>query len=991
MREIRSIRRERGKGHSRVCSLLFLPLSAPPPPLLYTPRSSLLSPSPPSLAPFVCTSNSLRSRGARDAKRHEVRTRAVSFGFRRPHATRPIESQKTRPLSSPLSSLSLRPSTSIQMARRLKKAQLFLATLVVSGAALLAASSAPHRASATFVAPTTPPTSSSSPSPQQLLSASSNLLDSVANATTHKLELLVASLGKLSPPWLTQIANEAGKRQHEAKAALGLPTTRATAAAATTSPAALPYAAPPTDAWLAADPCHAVPSPCAATKPFELSEVRPARASAGEGGGRLSAPAHLAPLTPTAPWSQVSGPGGESSSFSFSFSPPRSLRRFSFETRGGRRGESSGGERSRTRGRTRNSLPPLPFRPLLLPTSSDLFFFRLLPSSFDVFLPPSHTHTQKRSLSPSRLRPQPLLGHGTGRHLRAWTLPGVRGRPRCLDGPRGGGGGRAGTRHRQRRRVGGGRGGARQGARRGRGGGRLGGEHLGLGAGARFPFCAPPPDGYEAAAAENAAAENAAAAAAREEEAPRLPPAAALGRLRSPAARVVVRGPLRLLPKGQQRQQQRGRALLGDPARRRHRGSGLPLPGLVRGELGPGPGPLPRRRDPAERWRETAARRGLVVAAGRQAQLRRALRQGEPQARGGLHARGDCRRRFRGGGGGRQGRRRRQLCRARLRPRRGLPRRHVGPAALARLFVHHGAGAGRSEGGRRLFSSPSLFIEGRAEAPRGRGRRSQSRSASGSARRRRPRRPGRRRVRGAAVRARQRRPRLRAARPGRGLGLLLPLDKGALVVSLGGRVRRGRLPTGPRRGRRPRLASRRPPRPLDVGPRRGGRRRRGLGLRDPQGPLPGGRGQEIHARRRGTHACGRRGVRGGGVRSRGDQGLCRADADADADAGGGAAAALVVSSAPLPFLPSSPHRGSLCPGPFFSSLLVGRPTSPPGSGIHRPAASPPGQVRGIRDPGENKVPLLFVFDLDLETRRGKRLKFFSPPPPKKKNSTTGDR
>ena len=158
MREIRSIRRERGKGHSRVCSLLFLPLSAPPPPLLYTPRSSLLSPSPPSLAPFVCTSNSLRSRGARDAKRHEVRTRAVSFGFRRPHATRPIESQKTRPLSSPLSSLSLRPSTSIQMARRLKKAQLFLATLVVSGAALLAASSAPHRASATFVAPTTPPT-----------------------------------------------------------------------------------------------------------------------------------------------------------------------------------------------------------------------------------------------------------------------------------------------------------------------------------------------------------------------------------------------------------------------------------------------------------------------------------------------------------------------------------------------------------------------------------------------------------------------------------------------------------------------------------------------------------------------------------------------------------------------------------------------------------------------------------------------------------------
>ena len=381
--------------------------------------------------------------------------------------------------------------------------------------------------------------------------------------------------------------------------------------------------------------------------------------------------------------------------------------------------EEADGERAAEgRGAERGEGPETRFPPSL-PTSSSSDFFRplLLPTSSVLFrrFSPALTHThKKRSLSPSRLRPQPLLGHGTGRHLRAWTLPGVRGRPRCLDGPRGGGGGRAGTRHRQRRRVGGGRGGARQGARRGRGGGRLGGEHLGLGAGARFPFCAPPPDGYEAAAAENAAAENAAAAAAREEEAPRLPPAAALGRLRSPAARVVVRGPLRLLPKGQQRQQQRQqrRALLGDPARRRHRGSGLPLPGLVRGELGPGPGPLPRRRDPAERWRETAARRGLVVAAGRQAQLRRALRQGEPQARGGLHARGDCRRRFRGGGGGRQGRRRRQLCRARLRPRRGLPRRHVGPAALARLFVHHGAGAGRSEGGRGLFSSPSLFDRG---------------------------------------------------------------------------------------------------------------------------------------------------------------------------------------------------------------------------------------------------------------------------------------
>lgn len=221
-----------------------------------------------------------------------------------------------RPLSPPQPCLDLEG----QMARGPKQ-KLFLAALV-AGAALFVASSAPHGASATFVAPTPSSSASSSSSSPLKLSASSNLLDSasraLANATSHKLELLVASLGRLSPPWLSQIVNEAAKRksglvraeQAKISSAFGPPPT-ATQTTTTTSPAALPYASPPPDAWLAADPCHAVPSPCADTRPFTLSEVRPARASAGEGGGRLPAPAHLAPLTPTAPWSQVSGPGGE--------------------------------------------------------------------------------------------------------------------------------------------------------------------------------------------------------------------------------------------------------------------------------------------------------------------------------------------------------------------------------------------------------------------------------------------------------------------------------------------------------------------------------------------------------------------------------------------------------------------------------------------------------------------------------------------------------
>jgi hypothetical protein len=109
---------------------------------------------------------------------------------------------------------------------------------------------------------------------------------------------------------------EAGRRAHGLKRAEEAKVSKALGTGQT-SPAALSYPSPPPDAWLAADPCHhagdttGTSNPCAQTKPFTLFEVRPARASAGEGGGRLPAPAHLAPLTPTAPWSEVSGPGGE--------------------------------------------------------------------------------------------------------------------------------------------------------------------------------------------------------------------------------------------------------------------------------------------------------------------------------------------------------------------------------------------------------------------------------------------------------------------------------------------------------------------------------------------------------------------------------------------------------------------------------------------------------------------------------------------------------
>ena len=80
-------------------------------------------------------------------------------------------------------------------------------------------------------------------------------------------------------------------------------------------PRALPYRAPSPEAWLAADPCHAVPNPCAEVAPFTYAEVRDARAppvgrGGRGGGGRLPALSHLAPLTPTAPWSKVSRPSG---------------------------------------------------------------------------------------------------------------------------------------------------------------------------------------------------------------------------------------------------------------------------------------------------------------------------------------------------------------------------------------------------------------------------------------------------------------------------------------------------------------------------------------------------------------------------------------------------------------------------------------------------------------------------------------------------------
>lgn len=128
------------------------------------------------------------------------------------------------------------------------------------------------------------------------------------------LTAVVESLGDLAPPWLKIAAlGEQAKGESFAPAPgpgsgsafppLGGPHT----------PRALPYPAPSPEAWLAADPCHAEPNPCAAVAPFTYEDVKSARSAKGRFGanrGRLPAPAHLAPLTPTAPWSSVSGPGG---------------------------------------------------------------------------------------------------------------------------------------------------------------------------------------------------------------------------------------------------------------------------------------------------------------------------------------------------------------------------------------------------------------------------------------------------------------------------------------------------------------------------------------------------------------------------------------------------------------------------------------------------------------------------------------------------------
>lgn len=226
----------------------------------------------------------------------------------------------------------------------IKDKSLLLAVSIAGVVGLLLLAATPP-ATATFLSAS--PTSSSAaasaasaaastqPQQQYLFDApasSSRALAAATNATAHKLELLVESLGNIAPPWLRAVVDGAGNKTQRAKKIAALdsqpqpetqpqpepqPQPQPSSSSASSSsrapvPAALPYDAPPPDSWLAADPCHAVPSPCADTPPFSLLEVRSARASppAAEGGGRLRAPAHLAPLTPTAPWSRVSGPDG---------------------------------------------------------------------------------------------------------------------------------------------------------------------------------------------------------------------------------------------------------------------------------------------------------------------------------------------------------------------------------------------------------------------------------------------------------------------------------------------------------------------------------------------------------------------------------------------------------------------------------------------------------------------------------------------------------
>ena len=132
--------------------------------------------------------------------------------------------------------------------------------------------------------------------------------------SSNDLNAVVESLGDLAPPWLKLAAlGEQAKGEAFAPAPAGTgppPPPRDPR-----TPRALPYPSPSPDAWLAADPCHAEPNPCAAVAPFTYDDVKSARSNfrggrLGGTRGRLPAPAHLAPLTPTAPWSSVSGPGG---------------------------------------------------------------------------------------------------------------------------------------------------------------------------------------------------------------------------------------------------------------------------------------------------------------------------------------------------------------------------------------------------------------------------------------------------------------------------------------------------------------------------------------------------------------------------------------------------------------------------------------------------------------------------------------------------------
>ena len=106
---------------------------------------------------------------------------------------------------------------------------------------------------------------------------------------------LAAVAGKLAP-WMSDAKKAAALGAAAGK--LGASGGSSSASGPTVGAAAAP-------SWLSMDPC-AKAGRCAAA-PFSFAAVAPLQ---GRAGSRPPAPAHLAPLTPTAPWSTVSGVNG---------------------------------------------------------------------------------------------------------------------------------------------------------------------------------------------------------------------------------------------------------------------------------------------------------------------------------------------------------------------------------------------------------------------------------------------------------------------------------------------------------------------------------------------------------------------------------------------------------------------------------------------------------------------------------------------------------